>query len=82
METESFDIVPVYKLNPKLKKDLLRVLGNYPYNSIAGLMFALDVEEVDYETLQKILNSLGALPYVLVQDVLLHMERYLEIKEN
>lgn len=65
VETNAY--VPTYKIKPDFKKALLQAIGDRPFNEIAGLINAVDVEVMDHQTLTQIMNAIGQFPYVRVE---------------
>jgi len=59
--------VPTYKIKPDFKKALLQAIGDRPFNEIAGLVNAIDVETMDHQTLTQIMNAIGQFPYTRVE---------------
>jgi len=70
--------VPVYKIKPEFKDAILKSIGNHPFNHIAGIMNAIDVEVMDHNTLTQIINALGQFPYVQVASILKNINSFLE----
>lgn len=58
--------VPQYKVKPEFKKAVLQAIGKYPFNQIAQIMQAIEVEYIDHNQLNQVVNVLGNFPY---QDV-------------
>jgi len=65
VETNAY--VPTYKIKPEFKKALLQAIGDRPFNEIAGLVNAVDVEVMDHQTLTQIMNAIGQFPYMRVE---------------
>ena len=76
VETNAY--VPTYKVKPEFKDAILRAIGNRPFNEIAGLMQALNVEVVDHQTLTQIVQVIGQFPYVNVAPILTNVNAYVE----
>jgi len=76
VETNAY--VPEYKIKPELKSAVLRAVGKYPYNQIAGIMSAVNVEVVDHNTLTQIINVLGQFPYQDVYQLLATVNDFVE----
>jgi hypothetical protein len=76
VETNAY--VPTYKVKPEFKDAVLRAIGNRPFNEIAGLMQALNVEVVDHQTLTQIVQVIGQFPYVNVAPILTNVNAYVE----
>jgi hypothetical protein len=74
VETNAY--VPTYKIKPELKKAVLQAIGDRPFNEIAGLINAIDVEVMDHQTLTQIVNALGQFPYVRVENLLKNVNNY------
>jgi len=70
--------VPTYKILPSFKDAILKAIGNHPFNHIAGIMNAIDVEIMDHNTLTQIIQALGQFPYVQVASILKNINIYLE----
>ena len=76
VETNAY--VPTYKVKPEFKDAVLRAIGNRPFNEIAGLMQALNVDVVDHQTLTQIVQVIGQFPYVNVAPILTNVNAYVE----
>jgi len=74
IETNAY--VPTYKINPEFKKALLQAIGDRPFNEIAGLINAIDVEVIDHQTLTQIVNAIGQFPFVRVENLLKNVGNY------
>jgi len=68
VETNAY--VPTYKIKPEFKKALLNAVGDRPFNEIAGLIQAIDVEVMDHQTLTQIVNAIGQFPFVRVENLM------------
>lgn len=68
VETNAY--VPTYKVKPEFKQALLKAIGDRPFNEIAGLIQAIDVETIDHQTLSQIMNAIGQFPYVRVETLM------------
>jgi len=68
VETNAY--VPTYKVKPDFKKALLQAIGDRPFNEIAGLVNAIDVDVIDHNTLTQIVNAIGQFPYTRVEGIL------------
>ena len=68
VETNAY--VPTYKVKPEFKQALLKAIGDLPFNQIAGLVNAIDVDILDHQTLTQIVNAIGQFPYVRVEGIL------------
>ena len=76
VETDAY--VPTYKVKPELKKAVLGAVGKYPFNQIAGIMNAINVEVMDHNTLTQVINVLGNFPYQDVAGLLTTINDYVE----
>ena len=80
IETNAY--VPTYRLLPSFKSELLKSIGDRPFNEIAGIINAINVPVVDHNTLTQIINVIGQFPFVKVekflQNVNSHIEQVLE----
>jgi hypothetical protein len=76
IETNAY--VPTYRLKPEFKAAILKAIGQYPFNQIAGIMNAIQVDVVDHNTFQQILNVLGNFPYQQVAGILQNVNSYVE----
>jgi len=65
VETNAY--VPTYKIKPEFKKALMAAIGDRPFNEIAGLVQAIDVEVMDHQTLTQVVNAIGQFPFVRVE---------------
>ena len=70
--------VPTYKVKPELKQAVLQAIGDRPFNEIAGLMNAINVEVMDHNTLTQVINVLGNFPYVRVEKLLSNINTFVE----
>lgn len=77
-KTETKAYVPTYKIKPEFKDAILKAIGGHPFNHIAGIMNAIDVEIMDHNTLTQIINALGQFPYTQVAGILKNINSYLE----
>jgi len=68
VETNAY--VPTYKVKPEFKQALLKAIGDLPFNQIAGLVNAIDVDIIDHQTLTQIVNAIGQFPYIRVEGIL------------
>ena len=50
IETNAY--VPTYRLKPEFKIAVTKAIGQYPFNQIAGIMNAIQVDVVDHTTFQ------------------------------
>ena len=78
-EVETDAYVPTYKVKPELKQAILKAIGKYPFNQIAGIMNAVNVEVMDHNTLTQIINVLGNFPYQDVSGLLATINDYVEM---
>ena len=76
IETKAY--VPTYKIRPSFKDAVLKAIGQHPFNNIAGIMNAIDVEVIDHNTLTQIINALGQFPYTQVASILKNINQFLE----
>ena len=76
VETNAY--VPTYRLKPEFKTAVLKAIGQYPFNQIAGIMNAIQVDVVDHNTFQQIVNVLGNFPYQQVAGILQNINSYVE----
>ena len=76
VETDAY--VPTYKVKPELKPAVLKAVGKYPFNQIAGIMNAINVEVMDHNTLTQVFNVLGNFPYQDVSGFLTTINDYVE----
>lgn len=72
--------VPVYKIRPEFKKALLQSVGDLPFNQIAGLIQAIEVEVMDHQTLTQVVNAIGQFPFVRVENLMKNINTYVEQK--
>lgn len=77
VETDAY--VPTYKVKPELKQAILKAIGKYPFNQIAGIMNAVNVEVMDHNNLTQIINVLGNFPYQDVSGLLATINDYVEM---
>lgn len=76
VETKAY--VPTYKIRPELKQAVLKAIGKYPFNQIASIMNAINVEVMDHNTLTNVINVLGNFPYQDVAPLLSNINDYIE----
>jgi len=76
VETNAY--VPTYKIKPEFKKALLQSIGDRPFNEIAGLINAIDVEIMDHQTLTQIINAIGQFPFVKVEGLMKNVGNLVE----
>ena len=76
VETNAY--VPTYKIKPEFKKALLQAIGDRPFNEIAGLINAIDVEVIDHQTLTQIVNAIGQFPFVKVENLMKNVGNYVQ----
>lgn len=77
VETDAY--VPTYKVKPELKTAVLKAIGKYPFNQIASIMAAINVEVMDHNTLNQVINVLGNFPYQDVSGLLNTIKDYVEM---
>lgn len=70
--------VPTYRVKPEFKQALLQSIGDRPFNEIAGLINAVNVEVIDHNTLTQIVNVIGNFPYVKVEKLLTNINTFVE----
>lgn len=76
IETNAY--VPSYRVKPELKDAILKSIGDRPFNEIAGLINAINVEVMDHNTLTQIINVIGQFPYVKVDKLLANINNLVE----
>ena len=76
VETDAY--IPTYKVRPELKPAVLKAIGKYPFNQIASIMNAINVEVMDHNTLTQIINVLGNFPYEAVAGLLSNINDFVE----
>jgi hypothetical protein len=76
IETKAY--VPTYRLKPEFKAAVLKAIGSYPFNQIAAIMNAIQVEIVDHNTFQQIVSVLGNFPYQQVAGILQNINSYVD----
>jgi hypothetical protein len=76
VETNAY--VPTYKIKPELKQVVLKAIGKYPFNQIASVINAINVEVMDHNTLSQVINVLGNFPYQDVAGVISNIQDYVE----
>ena len=76
VETKAY--VPTYKIKPDFKKAILQAIGDRPFNEIAGLINAVDVEVMDHQTLTQIVNAIGQFPFVRVENLMKNISSYVQ----
>jgi len=76
VETQAY--VPTYKIKPEFKKALLQAIGDRPFNEIAGLINAIDVEIMDHQTLTQIVNAIGQFPFIRVENLMKNISNYVQ----
>lgn len=70
--------VPTYKVKPEFKQAVLQAIGDRPFNEIAGLINAINVEVMDHNTLDQVIKVLGQFPYVRVEKLITNINSYVE----
>jgi hypothetical protein len=78
VETNAY--VPTYRVKSDFKKALLQAIGDRPFNEIAGLIQAIDVEVIDHQTLTQIVNAIGQFPFVRVEALMKNISNLIEQK--
>ena len=76
VETKAY--VPVYRIKPEFKDAILKAVGEYPFNQIAGLIQALNVDTIDHASFSQLINALGNFPYVRIAGILQSVNQYVE----
>lgn len=76
VETNAY--VPTYRIKPEFRKALLQAIGDLPFNSIAGIIDAVDVEVMDHTTLTQVVNGIGQFPYGRVEKIMKNVSQYVE----
>lgn len=74
VETAAY--VPTYNVSVSFKQDLLKAIGDRPFNEIAGLINAIAVPTLDHQTLVQVINAIGQFPYVKVEKILTNINDY------
>lgn len=77
-QVETAAYVPQYKVKPEFKEAVLQAIGQAPFNQIAGIMNAINVETMDHNTLTQIINVLGNFPYTQVAGLLTNVNQFVE----
>ena len=77
-QVEQDAYVPTYKVKPEFKQAVLQAIGDRPFNEIAGLINAIDVETMDHNTLTQVINVIGQFPYVRVEKLLANVNSFVE----
>lgn len=78
VETNAY--VPTYRIKSEFKKALLQAVGDRPFNEIAGLIQAIDVEVMDHQTLTQVVNAIGQFPFVRVEGLMKNISNLIEQK--
>jgi len=76
VETNAY--VPTYRITPEFKQAVLSAVGKYPFNQIAAIMQAINVEVMDHNTFQQVINALGQFPYEQISGILQNIGNYVE----
>ena len=76
IETDAY--VPTYKIKPEFKATLLKAIGDRPFNEIAGLIQAIDVEVMDHQTLTQVVNGIGQFPFIRVEGLMKNINTFIE----
>jgi hypothetical protein len=76
VETNAY--VPTYKIKPEFKRAVLECIGDQPFNAIAGLIQAINVETMDHQTLTQIINAMGQFPYTRVEKFMASINMFVE----
>lgn len=75
IETAAY--VPKYDVKPEFQQAVLKAIGDAPFNQIAGIMQAIQVQEIDHNQLQQILGALGNFPYMKIAPILQNMTNFI-----
>jgi hypothetical protein len=70
--------VPTYKIKPEFKQAVLQCIGDRPFNEIAGLIQAINVETMDHTTLTQVINAMGQFPFIRVEKFMQSINTYVE----
>lgn len=73
---ETAPYTPTYKIKPEFKQAVLKSIGDRPFNEIAGLINAINVDVMDHQTLVQIINAIGQFPYTKVVGLLTNINDY------
>jgi hypothetical protein len=76
VETNAY--VPTYRIKKEFKQALLQSIGDRPFNEIAGLIQAIDVEIMDHQTLTQVVNAIGQFPFVRVENLMKSINSFVE----
>jgi len=76
VETNAY--VPTYKVKPEFKDAVLKAIGRHPFNQIAGIVNAINVEVMDHNSLTQVINVLGNFPYTDVAGILTNVNAFVE----
>ena len=76
VETNAY--VPTYKVKPEFKDAVLKAIGRHPFNQIAGIINAINVEVMDHNALTQVINVLGNFPYTEVAGILTNVNAFVE----
>ena len=77
-QVEQDAYVPTYKVKPEFKQAVLKAIGDRPFNEIAGLVNAINVETMDHNTMDQVIKVLGQFPYVRVEGIITNINAYVE----
>ena len=77
-EVETNAYVPTYKVKPEFKDAVLKAIGRHPFNQIAGIINAINVEVMDHNSLTQVINILGNFPYTEVAGILTNVNAFVE----
>jgi hypothetical protein len=70
--------VPTYKVKPDFKQAVLKAIGDRPFNEIAGLINAINVDVIDHNTLDQVIKVLGQFPYVRIEPLITNINSFVE----
>lgn len=76
VETNAY--VPTYRVKPEFKDAVLKSIGRHPFNQIAGIINAINVEVMDHNSLTQVINVLGNFPYTEVAGILTNVNAFVE----
>ena len=77
-KVEQDSYVPTYKIKPEFKQAVLQVIGDRPFNEIAGLINAINVTTMDHNTLDQVIKVIGQFPYVKVEKLITNINAFVE----
>lgn len=77
-QVEQQAYVPTYTVKKEFKEAVLKAIGQHPFNQIAGIINAVNVEIMDHNTLTQVINVLGNFPYTQVAGLLTNINSYVD----